>query len=161
MAGDTSEMPLVPNVVSRTPADVYRISTAAPGVVLQQEPTRPPTTMSPLGCTRTEEMSGSPVVKCGLAGMVVDTTPLVPKVVSSLPVGRNRANITTSAESMLAEAVPATTISPLDCIAAALGEFAPLGNTDAIVVPTSFPAEVYCTRPKNPRPGRRWDWGFR
>src|ERR1039458_3421084 len=82
----------------------------------------------------------------GPLGSVV-TMPSVPKVLSSWPLGVKRATPKNCGASMAVCAVPATTISPFDCSATALGLQMPLAKNDAIVVPISVPSDVYRTRP--------------
>jgi len=54
---------------------------------------------------------------------------------------------------MLADAVPTTTMSPLDCTATAIGLLMPSVKNDAWVAPISVPSDVYRTRAKTSKFG--------
>lgn len=85
-------------------------------------------------------------------GRVV-TNPPWPKVVSSWPLCKNRARAN-SVAAVVPVVVPATTMSPLDCIAAATGTLSPLAKNEAVVVLSSFPLDVYLSRAKVSIPGK-------
>jgi len=55
---------------------------------------------------------------------------------------------------MLADAVPTTTMSPLDSTATAIGLLTPSVKNDAWVAPIRVPSDVYRTRAKTSKPGK-------
>src|SRR5580658_3689989 len=148
MPSCTSTIPPVPKVVSGLPLELYRTSTVWPDLWTPEPSTNPPTSIWPLGCTMTADGEGK-----GPLGVVV-TRPLLPKVASNWPLGLNRAIANSVAVSTLADAVPTTTMSPLDCTATAIGLLMPSVKNDALVAPIRVPSDVYRTRPKTSKFGK-------
>ena len=68
--------------------------------------------------------------------------------------GKNRARANSVAWSIPLDAVPATTMSPLDCTAAAIGVLLPLVKKEAVVVLSRVPLDVYLMSAKVSTPGR-------
>src|ERR1700740_1750392 len=81
----SSTIPPAPNVGSRLPLELYRTRTVGDGTFLSPDPADPATSILPLGCTRSADTEGKTPV-----GTLV-TNPPWPNVVSSWPVGKNRA----------------------------------------------------------------------